>query len=61
MLALVSLAVLVANVQIRGGGVTFLNAWLALSLSGLFCVGSTVFFVGGIGWFLATRSRRRGG
>lgn len=58
--AIISLGALIANAQIREGGVTFLNAWLALSLLGLFCVGSTLFIVCATGWVFAALRRGRG-
>jgi len=58
-LALASLAVLISQAKFRDGGVTFLSGGLALSLSGLFCVGSLAFIAGATGWFFAALRRRR--
>jgi hypothetical protein len=56
---LVCLVILIANAEFRDGSVVFLSAWLALSLSGLICLGLTIFFVGTTGWFFAALRRRR--
>jgi hypothetical protein len=58
-LMLASLLALCGTGDFQHGGVTFLSAWIAFLLAGIFCLGVVILVVGGIGWIMAALRRSR--